>query len=390
MKYEDNAFNDISPVLKFNDIRKHSLVTIDNLINLHSQLLELANKVIPKKIPFWERVKQRYVDPFMSSKLLDIIFFSGYCMNIGILITETYEDFYIEHFGMVIFFEIISYLIILLITSCRFIIYRSRYWKYFWNYICLSCSIVTPIYYIVLLGFNDHTDLLFTMKILRLGLVFRIINLYHPTRIIFHSLIKSILNISLITYLILLFIIISSFIANALFKETSKTFFGSMKQSMYSIFVILSQSGWLQSYRKVCHEYPNISKFFYITVGFFGSFVLINLFTGISLVSMNKAKRTQEKDNESKKLEKSNKLERTKTLNKLLARKKSLEKFEKFGNIDLKDLKKTQKEMELRLKRLSLLYQSLDQVTEDVFKVSHDEYEKIEIAASKNNSSGYF
>ena len=346
--------------------------------------------VLPKKIPFWKRVKDNYVDPFISSNLSNIIFFSGYCMNVGILLAETYDEFYATHFGMIVFFEIISYLIILLITSCRFILYGSRYWKYFWNYICIFCLIVTPLYYIVLLFDDTHEDLYLTLKILRLALIFRIINLYHPTRIIFHSLIKSTLNISLITYLILLFIILSAFIANALFKEASKTFFGSIKQSMYTIFIILSQSGWLQSYRKVLNIYPNISKLFYIVVGFFGSFVLINLFTGVSLVSMNKAKRAQQKDMESKKLEKTNKIERTKTLNKLLARKKSLENFDRFGNINLDDLKKTHNEMETKLKKLNFLYASLDKITEDVFKLSHEEYEKIERGASMVSDSGFF
>ncbi|KAK8878070.1 hypothetical protein M9Y10_004833 [Tritrichomonas musculus] len=387
---DEAPFNDISPILKYQDIKKHSLVTIDNLINLHTQLLELANKVIPKKKPFWERVKDSYVDPFLSSKLSTIIFFSGYAMNIGILFAETNEEFYDKHFCMIIFFEIISYFIILLITTCRFIIHGSHYWKYFWNYICIGCLIVTPLYYLFLLKFSDHEDLILTFKILRLALIFRIINLYHPTRILFHSIIKSLLNISLISYLILLFIIISAFIANSLFKEISKDFFGSIQKSMYTIFIILSQSGWLQSYRKVTNEYPNISKLFYICIGFFGSFVLMNSFTGISLISMNKAKRIQEKDNDAKRLEKSNKLERTKTLNKLLARKKSLERIEKFGNIDLNDLKRAHNEMEIKLKRLSSLYVSLDTLTEEVFKVSHDEYERVEKAASLVSDSGFF
>lgn len=392
MKEDHNAiFNDISPVLKYKDIRKNSLVTIYNLKNLHTQLLELANKVIPKKVPLIERIQNNYVNPFISSNYSKIIFFSGYCMNLGVLLAETNEEFYDRNFKIIAFFEFISYLIILLISSCRFIIYRSQFWTYFWNYISIGCLIITPLYYIVLLFFNNHEDLLFTLKILRLASIFRIINLYHPTRIIFHSLIRSLLNISLITYLILLFIILSAFVASELFEEKAKSFFGSIKLSMYTIFIILSQSGWLSSYRKVCHEYPIASKIFYISVGFFGSFVLINLFTGIALVSMNKAKRKQEKIKESKNLEKTNKVERTKTLNKLLARKKSLERFEQFGHIDLRNLQKTNNELELRLKKLNILYQDLNSITEDVFEVSHNEYEKIErAAASLNSSSGFF
>ncbi|OHS96868.1 hypothetical protein TRFO_09781 [Tritrichomonas foetus] len=369
----DSSFDDISPILLNKSTRKHSLVTIDNLFELHTQLIQFSNVVIPQKEPWTKRAKDLYIIPFLHSTLSKFINAIGWITNIIIFFIETREDFYKEHFWWIFIFELFSYIIILVHVIFRITCENEIFWGYQWNYVDIICLFITPIYYgLILFHHLSKTKIIFFLKFVRLFHIPRIIRIYKPSRYLFHAIIKSIPNIGLISFLMILFIIITSAVACSLFSSSSFTWFGSITNSMYTIFIILSQSGWLKSYWKAENAFPLTTKVFYILIGFLGSYILVNTFTGISSMSIDKVKRLKEKEKEENELKKQKEMEKKKNLGKLLQRKKSLERIERFGKVTLDDLEKSHLEMKKRLIKLHQLYQTLEQISENVSELTKE------------------
>ena len=371
IKHSDSYFYDIDPVFPNNENNKRSLVTIDNLLELHSQLIQLSNFIIPQKKSLRQRIKDEYIEPYIKSVYSKIVGLFGCLLNIVVLFVETNAEMYNNNRYIFIFLDFLGILIMTSHFIFKMMIFRNIFWKHIWNYIDIICFADTILYY-GLYNIKHNEKLLLLIKILRLLHFTRIIRIYRPSGFLFNSIIRAFPNIGLVSYLILLFIIIAATLATSLFSKSSTKMFGSLQNSMFSIFVILSQSGWLKSYWKTESFYPINAKVFFIIVGFFGSFVLMNSFTGISSSSVEKVKKMSEKEKEIKVLKKNNELEKKKTLTKLLERKKSLERIEKIGNITVDDLENSHREMKARLKELNRLYKELDMITNKVFDENNE------------------
>lgn len=369
MRKQRESFEDILPIIRGKETKRRSRATIEHLSLLRFQLMEFAtNKEQPKKNNPMDQLIINYCQPIVNSAYFKWIGIIGLLMNHFILFAETNKRFYSFHHSLIIFFEIVSYLILFFGFVLTLLTQGKRFINEFWCYIDIICIFVTPLYYFLTDKFPTNIELIFTLKILRLLPILRSIKFYRSSAHLFRSIMKSLPNLSLTSYFILFFISVSAFVATSIFKEGSIKWFHSIRNSMYAVFVLLSQSGWLDSYWKAEEKFPNMAKIFYILIGFFGSFVLVNIFTGISSISMNKAKQYEEKEKTHNKLIKNNEKEKVKRLNTLLQRKRSLEKIEKFKNIDLTDLISVHKEMETRLQRLHSLYRSLDRLSEKVFE----------------------
>ncbi|KAH0789946.1 cation channel sperm-associated protein 4 [Histomonas meleagridis] len=174
-------------------------------------------------------------------------------------------------------------------------------------------------------------------------------------------------HLLVIILLILLFLLIISALAHVMFSDMSETHFGTISNSMFTIFVILTQAGWLESYGEVGGKYSTfVTIAFYVFVSFIGSFVLVNALTGVSSVSIEKAKKRNKLEQEENEIKEHGGKEKQKILSKLLAKKKFLEKSGKFRKEKVEKIRNAHKKTIENLNRLQTLSAQLNELTKNI------------------------
>lgn len=162
--------------------------------------------------------------------------------------------------------------------AMKFHVYRGKFFKDGWNWFDL---IIVTIAWIPASG---PLSVLRAMRILR---VLRLISVVPQMRVVVGALIGALPGMGSIVAVLGLVFYIASVMATKLFGELFPEWFGTVGESMYSLFQIMTLESWSMGIVRPVMELQPLAWIFFVPFVIVTSFAVLNLFIGIIVNSMN-------------------------------------------------------------------------------------------------------
>ena len=156
----------------------------------------------------------------------------------------------------------------------------------FWNVVGLLGAVSSLLY--GTLGFFKCLET--PLKIFRLVLLLRVCAIFPSSRNLLVAVWETRGSSMVILSFILVCLVVSAGLGVRLFRDINDYWFGTTSSSLYTSFVIVSQSGWLPAYHDVESERKAAAKLYFLIVSFLGSFIMLNALNGVSAQSTEKVK----------------------------------------------------------------------------------------------------
>jgi len=154
----------------------------------------------------------------------------------------------------------------------RIAVYKGAFFKDPWSlfdFFVVAISLVPA---------NDGLSILRALRVLRL---FRLLTIVPQMRIIIGALIAVIPGIASVAMVLLLFFYVFAIMSTTLFGESFPQWFGTLGESMYTLFQIMTLESWSMGIaRPVMEAYPYAWIYFVIYI-LIVTFIMVNLFIGI-------------------------------------------------------------------------------------------------------------
>lgn len=221
--------------------------------------------------------------------ILTLIILSGAIVGL-----ETYPSVYnqLAH----VFFVVDQIIIYIFLAELilKLLSYGSKPWVYFqdpWN---VFDFIVIAVCFIP----NMDTHFVTVLRLARILRVFRIISILPKLQLLVNALLKSIPSMGYVFVLLFLVFYIYAVIGSFIFGKNDPVHFGSLHASMITLFKVLTLEGWtdimnIQLYGTAnpTAEYAMkpgsfASMFYFVSFILFGAMIIMNLFIGVIMNSM--------------------------------------------------------------------------------------------------------
>jgi voltage-gated sodium channel len=231
--------------------------------------------------------------------ILMLILLSGVIVGL-----ETYPDIHSKYAGL---FKVIDKVIIYIFVVeifLKLISKGKRPWEYFqdpWNVfdflIVAVCFIPTV-----------DTHFVAVLRMARILRVFRIISIFPKLQILVNALLKSIPSMGYVVVLLFLVFYIYAVMGSFIFAERDPVHFGSLHLSMITLFKVLTLEGWtdilnIQIYgstdpnaKSAMEEVSYWSLAYFISFILLGAMIIMNLFIGVIMNSMQESHEELEKN----------------------------------------------------------------------------------------------
>lgn len=148
---------------------------------------------------------------------------------------------------------------------------------------------------LVSLSFYPVTGAMSALRSLRILRVLLLISFLPKLRIIVQSLILSLPSIGWISLLLILVFYVFAVIATTLFGSSFESWFGTLGDSFFTLFQIMTLESWAMGIvRPICEVYP-YAWLFFIPFVLISAFVILNVFIAVIVNGMGEARRIQEK-----------------------------------------------------------------------------------------------
>jgi len=231
--------------------------------------------------------------------ILGLIILSGVIVGI-----ETYPETYSKNAALFYLIDQVIIFIFVLEISLKLISNGKKPWNFFldpWNvfdFIIVAVCFIPDI----------NTNFVTVLRLARILRVFRIISVLPKLQILVNALLKSIPSMGYVVVLLGIVFYIFAVAGSFLFAKTDPIHFGSLHISMITLFKVLTLEGWtdimnIQLYgsSEPSAEYT-MKVVSYASIAYFVSFILIgamiimNLFIGVVMNSMQESQNEMEKD----------------------------------------------------------------------------------------------
>ncbi len=183
-----------------------------------------------------------------------------------------------DRFGAFLYaFDRVALWIYTIELSVKFWVYRRRFFKSGWNLFDLV---------IVIIAWLPTAGPLSVLRAMRILRVLRLISIVPQMRTVIGALFSALPGMGSIVAVLLLVFYIAAVMTTKLFGEAFPHWFGTVGESMYSLFQIMTLESWSMGIvRPVMDEYPMAWAFFvpFVVVT---SFAVLNLFIALIVNSM--------------------------------------------------------------------------------------------------------
>jgi voltage-gated sodium channel len=219
-------------------------------------------------------------------KIVESKNFQNFIMGIIILngITMGFEVSSFYKAGYDSFFEIFNSLVVSIFTIeivMRIMVHKKEFFKDPWS--LFDFTIVA----ISLMPANEGFEIFRVLRVLRL---FRLITVVPQMRKIVAALINVIPGIASIGALMMLFFYIFAIMATQLFSEKFPQWFGTLGDSFYTLFQVMTLESWSMGIvRPIMEVYP-LAWLYFIPFIFLATFIIINLIIAIVVDAINDIK----------------------------------------------------------------------------------------------------
>lgn len=214
---------------------------------------------------------------------------------------ETSETMMLQMGGLLTFIDQLALKIFILEILLKLYAFRLKFFTQGWNVFDFLIVGIT------LLPSSGALSVLRALRILR---VLRLFSIVPKLRSIVNALLEAIPGMFSIVGILLLVFYISSVLSTKLFGAAFPVWFGSIPDSMYSLFQIMTLESWSMGIvRPVLEQFP-AAWLFFIPFIIITSFTVLNLFIAI-LVSATQSQHDAERDKELELINKEGQDERT-------------------------------------------------------------------------------
>lgn len=146
---------------------------------------------------------------------------------------------------------------------------------------------------VVLIALVPATGSLSVLRALRVLRILRLINKVESMRTVVGALLSSLPGLGSVFGLILIIFYVSAVIATNMFGESFPERFGSLSQSFYTLFQVMTLEGWSEEIaRPVMEIFPSAWVFFVLFI-LTATFIVVNLFVAVIVDSINSVKFAQ-------------------------------------------------------------------------------------------------
>lgn len=235
----------------------------------------------------------------IAAKIVESVIFRNFILGLiiasGILVgIETYAEVYKPYASLFGLLDRIILSVFVTELLLKFLAHGTKFWKFFtdpWN---VFDFIVIAVCFIP--GIDTH--FVTVLRLARILRVFRIISVLPKLQILVNALIKSIPSMGYVVVLLSIVFYIYAVAGSFLFAKTDPVHFGSLHLAMISLFKILTLEGWtdimniqlygttdpMAEYNSAAGSYASVAYF--VTFILFGAMIIMNLFIGVIMNSM--------------------------------------------------------------------------------------------------------
>lgn len=244
---------------------------------------------------------------FVLSRQVEKFIIAVIIINAITLGMETSHTLMREMGGFLVWADHIALAIFSLEIILKIIVLRGAYFRDPWNIFD---------FLIVAISYVPDTGGLSVLRSLRVLRILLLVSAMPRLRIIVRSLIISLPSIASIALLLSLIFYVCAVIATRIFGETFPAWFGTLPDSVFTLFQIMTLESWAMGIvRPVCEVYPYAAIFF-VPFVLLSSFIILNIFIAVIINAMTEAREQMAAAAEAKKMEK----EGEKSLNRIYAR----------------------------------------------------------------------
>ena len=212
--------------------------------------------------------------------IIAVIIFNGITMGL-----ETSKDIMADYGSFILMFDTLVITIFTIEIAMRLYVYRLPFFKSGWNifdFIIVAISLVPSS-----AGFE-------ILRILRVFRLFRLVTVVPQMRKIVIALVSVIPGMLSIAGLLILLFYIFAIMATQLYAQTFPEWFGTLGESFYTLFQIMTLESWSMGIvRPIMEQHPYAWTFF-IPFIFIVTFIMINLIIAIVVDAMNEIKDDEE------------------------------------------------------------------------------------------------
>ncbi|MFY9074823.1 ion transporter [Malaciobacter mytili] len=169
----------------------------------------------------------------------------------------------------------------------RIYVHKAKFFKDSWSlfdFFVVAISLIPA---------NDGLSILRVLRVLRL---FRLLTIIPQMRTIIGALIGVIPGIASVSMVLLLFFYVFAIMATNLFANTFPQWFGTLGESMYTLFQVMTLESWSMGIaRPIMEQHPYAWIFFVIYI-LVVTFIMVNLFIGLIVDAIFTIKGTQNEE----------------------------------------------------------------------------------------------
>ncbi len=160
--------------------------------------------------------------------------------------------------------------------ATRLYVHGAKFWRDPWSVFD---------FLVVAIALAPASGDLAVLRSLRVIRALRLISTVQSMRRVVNGLMQAIPGMGAVIMLLLLILYVFSVMATKLYGETAPALFGTLGDSAFSLFIVMTLEGWADMARQVMAKHPSAWLFFLIFI-LTTSFAVLNLFIGIIVDAM--------------------------------------------------------------------------------------------------------
>ncbi|WP_337875309.1 ion transporter [Elioraea sp.] len=147
---------------------------------------------------------------------------------------------------------------------------------------------------VIAIAWLPATGPLSVLRALRVLRVLRLISMMPRLRIVVEAMLHAVPGIGAIALLMVILYYVAAVIATKLFADTHPQFFGTIGESMYTLFQIMTLESWSMGIVRPVMEASPQAWLFFIPFILIATFVMLNLFIGVIIESIQTLRKQRE------------------------------------------------------------------------------------------------
>jgi voltage-gated sodium channel len=158
----------------------------------------------------------------------------------------------------------------------RMVAHRSAFWRDPWS---LFDTLVVSV------AFLPHGGEFAVLRTLRVLRVLRLISMIPSMRRVVTALVTSLSGVTAVAAIMLVIYYVFSVIATTLFREIEPQYFGTLGETMLTLFQVMTLEDWSEIARPIMAQMP-YAWIFFVTYILSSTFVILNLFIGVMVYAI--------------------------------------------------------------------------------------------------------